>query len=119
MTTKAHDVSWDALANLRVRVEGSKKTADEYDHLSPEESKRRLRILAAKMDRNKDGFVSKEELAEWIAQSLRNLDEEEVDERIDEMDDDKDGKVTWDEYRKDAFGDDDGEQANDPDDIVS
>lgn len=65
---------------------GSEKTADEFDHLSPDESKRRLAALARKMDKNSDGFVTEEELTDWVHKSLLSLDEEETNERFDEID---------------------------------
>uniref|UniRef100_A0A7E5A1Q9 Reticulocalbin-3 n=1 Tax=Panagrellus redivivus TaxID=6233 RepID=A0A7E5A1Q9_PANRE len=84
-------------------VLGSEKLASEFDDLSPEESKKRLRVLATKMDANGDGTVSKDELTDWIENSSRNLDKEENDERFMEMDADKDGFVTWQEYIAEAF----------------
>uniref|UniRef100_A0A183IMB8 Reticulocalbin-3 n=1 Tax=Soboliphyme baturini TaxID=241478 RepID=A0A183IMB8_9BILA len=97
---------------------GSKKTAEEFDTLSPNESKRRLRILAKKMDINQDGFVDFEELVEWIKTSLRQLDEEELDERFEEADENHDGKISWEEYKKEAFGDDNDFSMENPDDRV-
>lgn len=94
---------------------GSKKTAEEFDRLTPEESKKRLKVLAKKMDKNGDGFVDPDELTEWIVDSLQLLDKEETDERFDEIDENKDDLITWDEYKKDAFGDD---EVVDPDDKV-
>lgn len=54
--------------------------------MSPEESKKRLRVLAKKMDINKDGFVDKNELTDWVYNSLLLLDEEETRERFEEVD---------------------------------
>lgn len=65
---------------------GSKKTADEFDNLSPEDAKLRLRVLAKKMDKDSDGFVTRQELIEWIHNSMLLLDKEETDERFDEID---------------------------------
>lgn len=50
---------------------GSAKEAEEFDHLSPEESKRRLTILLDKMDLNKDKRIDKKELKAWILRSFR------------------------------------------------
>lgn len=97
-----HDEHMDHQAIL-----GSKKTADEFDTLAPEESKKRLRLMATKMDTNVDGFVDKAELKAWIFKSLKQLDREETDERFDEIDEDRDGFVTFHEYVKEAFGEDD------------
>lgn len=60
--------------------------AHEFDDLSPDESKKRLKVLANKMDANKDGFVDKKELTDWIYNSLLQLDEEETRERFEEVD---------------------------------
>lgn len=37
------------------------------------------------------------------------LSEEEAQERLEEVDENNDGKVTWDEYAEDAYGKDDDE----------
>jgi Ca2+-binding EF-hand superfamily protein len=49
------------------------KTAEEFDNLSPEEAKKRLRILLMKMDRNNDGVIERKELHSWIMRSFRYL----------------------------------------------
>uniref|UniRef100_A0A914CKF2 Reticulocalbin-3 n=1 Tax=Acrobeloides nanus TaxID=290746 RepID=A0A914CKF2_9BILA len=96
---QGHDAHLDHQAIL-----GSKKTAEEFDDLTPEESKRRLRILATKMDKNSDGFVDQQELSGWIQQSMLSLDKEETDERFDEIDINKDKTITWAEYVQEVFG---------------
>ena len=50
---------------------GSHKEAEEYDHLPPEEAKRRLGILLTKMDLSKDGFIDRKELKAWIIRSFK------------------------------------------------
>lgn len=50
---------------------GSKKLEEEFDELSPEESKRRLALLVKKMDVNGDGYVTAEELTQWILTSFQ------------------------------------------------
>jgi Ca2+-binding EF-hand superfamily protein len=97
---------------------GSEKTAQEFDQLNPDESRRRLRILANKMDKNKDGFVTEDELSEWVHNSMVSLDQEETDERFDEIDKNKDGEITWTEYVHEAFGTHDNPQKTptDPED---
>jgi Ca2+-binding EF-hand superfamily protein len=83
---------------------GSHKEAEEYDHLSPEEAKRRLRILLKKMDLNDDQQVDKKELKTWILRSFKMLSEEEANERLEDADEDNNGLVTWQEYLSDAYG---------------
>ncbi|KAL1490461.1 hypothetical protein ABEB36_013150 [Hypothenemus hampei] len=83
---------------------GSTKEAEEYDHLPPEEAKRRLEILLTKMDISKDGFIDRNELKAWIMRSFRMLSEEEAIEKLEDADEDNDGKVSWSEYLSDTYG---------------
>ncbi|EYC32146.1 hypothetical protein Y032_0003g1427 [Ancylostoma ceylanicum] len=94
---------------------GSRKTAEEFDDMPIEESKRRLEILARKMDMNEDGFIDESELTNWVERSMVSLDEEEVNERMTEMDTDGDKLVSWDEYVADSFPEQDIKKL-DPDD---
>ncbi|CAD5209377.1 unnamed protein product [Bursaphelenchus xylophilus] len=73
-----------------------------------EESKKRLRALAVRMDEDKNGIITLRELEDWVYNSLLSLDEEETRERFEEIDQDHDGKVTWQEYIHEAFGTEDG-----------
>lgn len=50
---------------------GSVKTAEEFDQLSPEESKRRLLELVIAMDLNKDEFIDRHELKAHILRSFK------------------------------------------------
>lgn len=83
---------------------GSVKEAEEFDHLSPVESKRRLSLLVQKMDMNNDRFIDRHELKAWILRSFRMLSEEEAADRLDEIDSNKDGRVSWVEYLQDTYG---------------
>lgn len=59
------------IRNYNVFPVGSTKEAQEFDTLSPEESKRRLAILIKLMDLNKDEFVDRHELKAWILRSFK------------------------------------------------
>ncbi|XP_022820839.1 reticulocalbin-2 [Spodoptera litura] len=83
---------------------GSVREAEEFDKLSPDESKRRLGLLLPKMDLNGDEHIDRLELKKWILKSFINLSREEAQERLLEADEDHDGAVTWNEYLHDAFG---------------
>ena len=52
-------------------VTGSDKQADEFDEMDPETAKHKLGLLVKKIDKNQDGFVTKEELTDWILMSFR------------------------------------------------
>lgn len=60
-----HNVEFDHEAIL-----GSVRTAEEFDHLSPTEAKKRLAALVKIMDRNSDQFVDRHELKAWILRSF-------------------------------------------------
>ncbi|VDK83148.1 unnamed protein product [Litomosoides sigmodontis] len=99
-----HDIHTDHKA-----VIGSRKEAEIFDDLSPDEAKRRLEILARKMDRDNDGYVTREELEEVIKKNMIALDLEESNDRFREMDTNQDNLVTWNEYVQESFGDIDQE----------
>jgi len=93
-----HDSKFDHEAIL-----GSHKDAEDFEKLPPEEAKKRLLVLAGKMDRNLDGFVDKVELHQWILRSFRAMSQEESDERFDENDLDHDDFVDWDEHKENEY----------------
>ncbi|KAI4464736.1 reticulocalbin [Holotrichia oblita] len=97
--SEEHDSEFDHEAIL-----GSAKEAEEFDHLTPAESKRRLRILLTKMDLDGDNKISRQELRAWILRSFRMLTKEEADERLQDVDTNNDGRVTWEEYVADTYG---------------
>lgn len=49
---------------------GSVREAEEFDKLSPDESKRRLGLLLPKMDLNGDEHIDRLELKKWILKSF-------------------------------------------------
>lgn len=104
-----HNVEFDHEAIL-----GSVKEAEEFDQLSPEESKKRLAVLVKKMDLNDDEFIDRHELKAWILRSFRQLSEEEANERFDDIDENKDDKVTWQEYLVDTYGMESEHEKRDP-----
>lgn len=56
------------------------------------------------MDLNGDQYVDRHELKAWILRSFSMLSEEEASERFDDMDTDKDNRVSWQEYLQDSYG---------------
>jgi len=106
-----HDSQFDHEAIL-----GSKKEAEEFDELDPEEAKRRLGVLLTKMDRDKDGSIDRKELYSWILRSFKALSREDSDERFEDTDEDEDGFVSWNEYKDDEF--DFGDEIDENDDVV-
>ena len=94
-----HNVEFDHEAIL-----GSTREAEEFDHLPPEEAKKRLAILLTKMDLNGDSEITPLELKQWILRSFKSLSEEESREKLNEVDLDKDSYVTWNEYKAETYG---------------
>jgi len=109
-----HDTSFDHEAIL-----GSRKEAEEFDDLPPEEAKRRLKVLLGKMDRNLDEHIDKNELYAWILRSFKSLSEEDSTDRFEDADEDDNGSVSWEEYKADEYDFDDDqdmkEALTDPD----
>jgi len=56
------------------------------------------------MDENSDGFITKDELKDWIKKSFENINMEEAEEKLHSDDENKDGKLTWDEYLNAIYG---------------
>lgn len=55
------------------------------------------------MDRNNDKFVDRHELTAWILRSFKSLAEEEATDRFEDCDENKDHKVSWQEYILDTY----------------
>lgn len=93
-----HDVRYDHEAFLGPE-------AEEFENLTPEESKRRLRIIVTKLiDTNKDSLVSPDELSVWIEKQRKAFMYEDVDKRIAKEDKDGDKEISWEEYAKSEYG---------------
>ena len=78
--------------------------AAEFDELSPEESKRRLGVIVDKIDEDGDEKVTETELEKWIIFTQTRYVREDSDKQFQTQDKDKDGKVSWDEYKESTYG---------------
>ncbi|XP_049835861.1 calumenin [Schistocerca gregaria] len=78
--------------------------AKTFDQLSPEESKRRLGLIVDKIDKDKDGFISQEELKEWIQFTQRRYIVDDVERQWKTHNPDNKDKITWEEYKKMVYG---------------
>jgi len=94
-----------------------KDEAKAFDELSEEESKQKLGELFHKVDEQVavDGFVTEEELTKWIEYTQNRYVREDSEKQMEENDQDKDGFVTWEEYKGSVYGfmdeNNEGEQA--------
>lgn len=78
--------------------------AQTFNDLSPEESLRRLGIIANKIDTNKDGFISEEELKIWIRNAQKRHIYDSVENQWKEFDMNNDEHITWEEYKNVTYG---------------
>ncbi|XP_007909078.1 calumenin isoform X2 [Callorhinchus milii] len=78
--------------------------AKSFDQLTPEESKERLGKIVGKIDGDKDGFVTEEELRAWIKFSQKRWVYEDVDRQWKGHDLNNDGVMSWDEYKNATYG---------------
>ncbi|XP_053546829.1 reticulocalbin-3 isoform X1 [Bombina bombina] len=90
-----------------------KEEAKTFDQLTPEESQERLGKIVAKIDKDKDGFVTQVELKDWIKHTQNRYIYENVNKHWADYDKNKDDKIAWDEYKNTTYGYYAGEEFND------
>ncbi|KAJ8364318.1 hypothetical protein SKAU_G00131490 [Synaphobranchus kaupii] len=81
-----------------------KEEAKTFDQLTTEESKERLGKIVDRIDTNGDGYISHGELHLWIKHRQRRYIEENVNKHWNEYDLNKDGLVSWEEYKNTTYG---------------
>lgn len=79
--------------------------AKTFDQLTPEESTRRLGIIVDKMDKDKDGFVTGEELKDWILYTQQRYIRDNVERQWKSHNPDGKEKLPWTEYLAMVYGD--------------
>lgn len=96
-----HNVDYDHEAFL-----GGDEQADEFDQLTPEESKARLTKIIERMDSNHDGNITETELKAWIFQSQHRYLDEDVQRQWNTHTGNKpDAKViTWESFKLKTYG---------------
>ncbi|WP_411027162.1 hypothetical protein, partial [Salmonella sp. s54925] len=77
---------------------------EEFDHLSPEEAKRRLKLLITKVDSNGDQSVTAEELKKWVKTVFQKKMVSGMETDVKDKDANNDGFINWDEFLKDRYG---------------
>lgn len=78
---------------------------DEFDHISPDEAKRRLKLLISKVDSDSDNYVTAEELKKWVKTVFLKKMLSGMESDVKEKDKNNDGFISWDEFMKDSYGD--------------
>ncbi|KAK9400292.1 Calumenin [Crotalus adamanteus] len=77
--------------------------AKTFDQLTPEESKERLGKIVSKIDADKDGLVTVEELKAWIKFAQKRWIYEDVERQWKGHDLNGDGLVSWEEYKNATY----------------
>ncbi|KAM4614784.1 calumenin-A [Polymixia lowei] len=81
-----------------------REQAKAFDELTPEESKHRLSLIVEKIDDDKDGFVTEDELKAWIKKAQKKHIYDNVDRQWKDFDMNNDGKISWEEYKNVTYG---------------
>ncbi|XP_014479381.1 PREDICTED: calumenin-B [Dinoponera quadriceps] len=89
--------------------------AKTFDQLSPEESIRRLGIIVDKIDKDNDGYVTQEELKDWIMYTQQRYIRDDVERQWRSHNRQGKEKLTWTEYRAMVYGDMDEHERERPD----
>lgn len=63
-----------------------------------------FRIIVDKIDKDKDGFVSQEELKEWIQFTQKRYIVDDINRQWQSHNPDNKDKITWEEYKKMVYG---------------
>lgn len=79
--------------------------AKTFDQLTPEESTRRLGIIVDKIDKDNDGYVTQEELKDWIMYTQQRYIRDDVERQWRSHNRQGKDKLPWTEYRVMVYGD--------------
>ncbi|UXI19592.1 PolyA RNA polymerase [Sarcoptes scabiei] len=85
---------------------GSEDEAEQFNQLSPEESKSRLSLIVDKIDTNHDGNVTETELKHWIHKSQKRYIYQDLDRQwsIHTDGDQSVQKLSWNDFRNKTYG---------------
>jgi len=91
--------------------------AQEFDNLPPEESKRRLAIIAQKIDTDGNSEITEKELEDWIIKTQQRYIRDDTSKQFSIHDKDKNNEISWEEYKEVTYGflEDDQMQAQEDD----
>ena len=78
--------------------------AREFDQLPPEESKARLGKIVDRIDSNEDGYVTLDEMRDWIRFTQQRYISEDVDRQWNQHNVDNKETMSWEEYRTLVYG---------------
>lgn len=93
--------------------------AKTFNQLTPEESTRRLSIIVDRIDKDQDGYVTKEELKDWILYTQQRYVRDDVERQWEAYNPSNKEKFSWAEYKNMTYSDldeNDTTNAGNPDD---
>jgi len=95
--------------------------AREFDQLPPEESKARLGKIVDRIDSNEDGYVTLDEMRDWIRFTQQRYISEDVDRQWNQHNVDNKETMSWEEYRTLVYGflDEDLSDGHEDEDTIS
>ncbi|XP_038068256.1 calumenin-B-like isoform X2 [Patiria miniata] len=94
---KEHNVDYDHDAFL------GEEEAKTFQNLSPDESRKRLGMIVDKIDEDKDGFVTEDELKKWIEHQQHKYDYDDSAMHWKNRNPDLDDKMSWEEYNATTY----------------
>uniref|UniRef100_A0A0L8FHN1 Reticulocalbin-3 n=1 Tax=Octopus bimaculoides TaxID=37653 RepID=A0A0L8FHN1_OCTBM len=97
-TNGVHNPDYDHEAIL------GKDDAKDFDQLSPEQSKEKLGKIVDKMDKDRDGYVTEEELKNWIKYVQDKYIINDSNERWKEYEFQDTDKLDWETFKKKTYG---------------
>lgn len=90
---------------------GGNDNVESIHDMSEEEQQHKLKLfMANKMDADKNGFIEKDELVAYTKQAMVEMQTRELVEEFTELDENKDGQITWKEFSDEVYGDIDENQ---------
>uniref|UniRef100_A0A1B6GHD6 Reticulocalbin-3 n=1 Tax=Cuerna arida TaxID=1464854 RepID=A0A1B6GHD6_9HEMI len=78
--------------------------AKKFDELTPTESRQRLKEIVKKIDENSDGYVTLEELKDWINYTQKRYVKRDVDTHWKQSNPSDNETIAWETYRKLVYG---------------
>ncbi|XP_076762930.1 calumenin B scf [Xylocopa sonorina] len=89
--------------------------AKTFDQLTPEESTRRLGIIVDKIDKDNDGYVTREELKDWILYTQKRYIRDNIEQQWKSHNPEGKEKLPWTEFLAMVYGDMDEHEAENDD----
>uniref|UniRef100_A0A4D5RQ68 Reticulocalbin-3 n=1 Tax=Ixodes scapularis TaxID=6945 RepID=A0A4D5RQ68_IXOSC len=89
--------------------------AKTFEHLTPAESKDRLGKIVDKIDKDSDGYVTQEELENWIRFTQKRYIRDDVDKQWKVYNPQESNRISWAEYRNSTYGFEEGSDGEDSD----